>query len=401
MGRQKTAQPKRIRVEEYDTEACKRRRFLRGNQTTNVISGDFSDPLLPRIPKFVQAFHDKLHALQAEYVQAFQSQKVDSNGWYRGYRRIHGDRYEVRVLSDLILKDFSEYLHPLDLIRYAERQAKKDTRIQSMPNHVFTEWSMIVCEKCDAQPIHIDVPQNNFQFGLILNNGTKGTVVVQEHIGPNSPEELIREVWGDAPQTLKDCVLKNEQVKLRIQKLLNAYGPLLWPKGRLQEVMAGTETIQSDQSLQCGDLICTCGGIPHAGPASDQFRMVVFAAISPTKDSLYNFDDQYFAHSAILFAVQILWDYIDIESKTWLLQRMVTTVGDYEIGPIENHNSLSSEFTQLMKNIAEAQQKNPGSVHQTMQSNLAEVLEKFIETNGVKSEGDLFQHRAPSIWKNA
>jgi hypothetical protein len=166
----------------------------------------------------------------------------------------------------------------------------------------------------------------------------------------------------------------------------------------MQQDMVGSETIKSGQKLQCGDLLCTCGGIPHAGPASDQFRMVVFAAVSPTRDSLYNVDDQYFAHSAILFAIQIVWDHIDIVSKTWLLQRMAKTVQDYETGPIENHNYASAEFTQLMHKIAETQQKTPASNTQSIQEAVTKELEKFIETSGPKSERELFQYRPPTIW---
>jgi hypothetical protein len=399
MGKRKNPQPKRIHRElPEDETASKRRRFLKDNKTTNVILADSSDPLLWKIPKFVQAFHDKLHALQAEYLQAFQENKADSNGWYRGYRRITGNRYEVKVLGDLILKEFSEYLNPLDLVRYAERQAKKDVRIESMPNHIFTEWSMIVSEECDAQPIHIDVPENNFQFGLILNANTKGTIVLNQHIGPNSPEDLTEHTWSDAPRMLKECMLQNESVKGRIQKLLNAYGPLLWPRERIQQDMVGSETIKSDQRLQCGDLLCTSGGIPHAGPASDHFRMVMFAAISPTRDTLYNVDDQYFAHSAILFAIQIVWDHIDVVSKTWLLQRMAKTVQEYEAGPIESHNYESAAFTQLMHKIADTQQKTPASNTQSIQEAVTKELEKFMKKSGPKSERELFQYRPPTIW---
>eukprot|EP00980_Cylindrotheca_fusiformis_P014870 scaffold4060_cov121-Cylindrotheca_fusiformis.AAC.4 len=397
MGRRKIIQPKRIIANE-ELPKNKRRRFQNDNETTSIIPADTSDPFLSQIPNFVKAFHAKLQSLAAEYIQATRDEK-DANGWYRGYRLITGNRFEVKVMSDVIVKDFAEYLNPVDLIRYAERQAMKDTRItQSIPNPVFSDWSIIVSEDCDAQPIHIDVPLNNFQFGMILQDNTKGTMVLQKHIGPDSPEDLIRNAWKDAPQPIKDCIQHNESVKRRIQNLLDAYGPLLWPRERIDSGMVGCETLKPQ--LQCGDLICTCGGIPHAGPACDQFRMVVFAAVSPTRESLYNVDDQYFAHSSILFAVQILWDHINAASKRWLLNRLAKTVHDYEKTSIENHSYVSGPFTKLMHKMAEAQKRESAGSPTIVDQEVGKEIDKFMETFGGKSAEEMFQYQPPAVWNH-
>ena len=105
-------------------------------------------------------------------------------------------------------------------------------------------------------------------------------------------------IWKDAPSVLKECILKDAQVKDRMQDLLHAYGPLLIPKEELEATLVGgdkplvkatAEPSTKGSGLKCGALICTAGGIPHAGPASKDFRVVMVfaaAAASPDKESL-------------------------------------------------------------------------------------------------------------------
>jgi hypothetical protein len=401
MGRKKNI-PKRNRIiisEESSSSSsyrpdAKRQRFLDDDQkTTNILLASPNDPILKKIPLFVQAFQDSLERLKSQYERAKLQAKIDCNGWYRGYRKITGSRFEVKILSDLIENEFSHVIQTQELVAYAHRQALLDKRVQSLPEtRVFSEWSIIVSEDCDAQPIHIDVPQNNYQFGLILSGKTnaKGTIVLKKNIGPNTTQELLNNVWTDAPESLKDVLLSNQTVNGRMQRLLNAYGPLLWPREILQTEMAGAESLASTKTLQCGDLICTTGGIPHAGPACDNFRMVMFAAVSPNRSSLYNVDGQYFAHTAILYAIQVLWDTVTDtrESQIYLFQKLAQTVKDYESGPIAHHQYFSPDFTMFMNEMS----------HLSTESS-EELIQDFLQKVQSKSERELFQYRPSNVWE--
>ncbi|KAL3941097.1 MAG: hypothetical protein SGBAC_004504 [Bacillariaceae sp.] len=462
MARKKNAQPKRrleATSQEENGNHSKRPKlpthYLPGRRTTNVIPADPTHPALATLPTFLTQFQSRLPQMTKEYVEALRHQKGDSNGWYKGFRLITGNRMEIKVLSEWLLEEFSSEWNPVALIQYAQAQAQKDERIVQniLQNHgrvQFSEWSMIVnASSCQAQTIHIDVPANNYQFGLVLQDGVPGTMVLSNHeIGPQTPSQLLCSssgVWQDAPEPLKECILQNTIINSRMQHLLDAYGPLLIPRADLEMNMVGggdqrkkpympsTEEATGNRSpsssssietapttcsfgLKCGDMICTAGGIPHAGPATQEFRVVVFAAAAPTKESLYNVDEQYYAHSAILFAIQLVWDGLlaSLESKRWLLHKLAKVVHNYETGPIENHNYVSKAFTTLMHQMANVFQKDAAeetedgavngagetrNIKSADSSSMERVISTFLQANATKSEQTLFQYRPKTIWQ--
>ena len=62
-------------------------------------------------------------------------------------------------------------------------------------------------------------------------------------------------------------------------------------------------------------MICTSGGIPHKGPTCSDFCAVVFGGVSLFSDKLYNVDNQYLAHLAMLFVIKALWDTRSTDTK--------------------------------------------------------------------------------------
>lgn len=449
MGRKKNIQPKRrFDTNGGDDNGHKRPKlptyYFPDRRSTNVIPAAVDHPLLATFPTFVVQLQKRLPQMIKEYKEALIQGKTGINGWYNGFRLINGNRIEIKVLSEWLTQEFGhvDCWNPVQLIEYAQAQAQKDERIINniLQNHgevQFSEWSIIVSSTCQAQSIHIDVPANNYQFGLVLQDGIPGTMVMSKHgSSPETPEELCSTLWMDAPQKLKDCVLNNLTVKDRMQQLLHAYGPLLIPRAELEASMVGgdkpllippqstteaSETRPTGSGLKCGELICMAGGIPHAGPASEEFRAVVFAAASPTKESLYNVDEQYFAHSALLFAIQIVWDDLegpsengDWESKRWLLRKLAKTVQDFEQAPIENHHYVSKAFTTLMHQIAKVSQgdleletagcgqtKTNLSINHSLITieRIEQIISDFLQENATKSEQSLFQYRSITIWQ--
>jgi len=342
--------------------------------------------------------------LKKEYETAFRNKQMDLNGWYRGCRLITGSRYEIKVLGDFMRQKFPSLGE--ELVAHAESQARKDDRVQQMisiagrDSFRFSEWSMIVSDGCEAQSIHIDVPENNMQFGLILCDGTPGTrVLLKENLGPYTVEDLFATAsWSDAPTQLRELVSQDERIKKAVVRILDAYGPLLRPRDELEQNMAGAETCcDGDRNeLRCGDLICTSGGIPHAGPACSKFRAVMFAAASPTKQDLYNVDDQYFSHSAMLFMIQAIWDGTSDEkdnnnvSREWMLRKLAKSVLDYDDALIINHDYVSVIFTKFMRQVAELPSTS-GSV-------FARTIASFLKEHGSKTEGELFQYKPPKVY---
>ena len=80
---------------------------------------------------------------------------------------------------------------------YAEQSALKDKRILGLPNCYFLEWSFITSYgDVAAQDVHVDVPANNFQFGVILQVGDACTVVMERHDSPDTAEDLLEYMWG-------------------------------------------------------------------------------------------------------------------------------------------------------------------------------------------------------------
>jgi hypothetical protein len=359
---------------------------------------DDSSNILGRIKQFAQEFELKVFPdLRKEYNDAIESNKLDQNGWYRGCRMITGNRYESKVLGDFMKERFDSF--PQQLVDYAQCQAKKDKRVEKMmacASFTFSEWSMIVSDDCDAQSIHIDVPETNVQFGLILtDNDSPGTrVVLDENVGPYSVEQLFA-CWSDAPKALKNCIASQPQIKTRVLQILNAYGPLLRPRQELERIMVGVETLVPT-SLKCGDVICTSGGIPHAGPACSHFRAVMFAAASPSSQQLYNVDDQYFAHSAVLMVIQAVWDTINDDKtpvKTWLLRRLSDAVRDYDSRLVGNHYYVSAFLTDFMHQVAVEASKNIADPERQVEA----IIAKFLDEHGSKSERELFQYRPPGV----
>jgi len=193
--------------------------FGRCLQSTRVIPADVNVfyggiCFLARIKQFAKHFEaETFFIMKHEYEKAFEGNKTDENGWHRGVRLITGERYEVKVLGSFMVDYYQEF--PKQLVQYTEQQAVRDQRVAkfSTNERSFSEWSMIVANgKVGAQVIHIDVPESNFQFGMVLTKGVPGThVLIQEDFGPYNINQLLNEIWSDAPQSLVECLLPNHE----------------------------------------------------------------------------------------------------------------------------------------------------------------------------------------------
>lgn len=388
MGRTKNSRPTKRSRSDND---WKQQRRERGDDTTVVIPADASNKTLQFMTELATRFESTtlLQDMHQEYTPkaSEESKEVDSNGWYQGFRIITGKRYEIKVLGQFMVATFGQA--PLqELVGYATAQAKLDESVKEMQK--FSEWSLIVSlPNCEAQSIHIDVPANNVQFGLVFQQGVPGTLVLQkENHGPYSVSELLK-LWADAPTSLQESLQSDAVIEGRVLKILSAYGPLLNPRQDLESNMVGAESLTTPNELYCGDLICTSGGVPHAGPAClDRVRVVMFASASASARDLYNVDDQYFAHSALLFILQVVWDSVDDASKSWLLLKLAVVVEEYDTQLIANHGYVSALMTDFMN---QSVGKKEGA--------LGRIVSDFIKQHGAKQERDIFEYRPPGVFE--
>ena len=378
-------------------------------ETTRIIPADHYSGFPNKIQEFSKKFQAKIFPKMTKlYKRALKQDETDRNGWFRGIRLINGNRYEVQVRGDFMKQEFGDF--PDQLVDYAESLALKDDRIQNMSLHqkeqlrqhqkqIFSEWSMIISQTCEEQIIHIDVPHDNFQFGLVLqSDDIPGTHVLNDKtLGPHTAEQLFETIWQDAPTELKLQLTSTDtparlksNFKESCMQILKEYGPLLLPKPVLDSRMCQAQTLSPEGVLKCGDLICTLGGIPHYGPAYKKFRMVMFGAVSPMAGDLYNVDDQYFAHTVVLFLIQLVWDDTNADTKSYLLHKLADVVGQYDPSVLFNHIYLSNVFCDYMAEVEKAR-------HNTRKIDLA--VQKFLHTHAQTPEQTLFQYHAPRVWK--
>lgn len=397
----------------------KYRRRAQGLSTTAVIPAVRNHPVIPDMERLVSVFEREiLPDLNAMYSKAVENDWIDDNGWYRGVRKITGGRYEIKVLGDYFTTQLPGFASlPWAMVEYAEMQAKRDEKVQAMMRTpegqlTFADWSIIVSQSCEEQTIHTDVPLNNVQFGLILNSWradhiTPGTkVVVREDFGPHSVDELISGIWSDAPESLKTCLTGKHSEW--VNKVLDVFGPMLQRSHVLKAHMVGAETLKpccDDESLasiqkptanskparlRCGDLICTSGGVPHAGPACDQLRMVMFGAASPTPQGLYDVDDQFFAHSTLLFLMEAVWDFVDRDSKEFLLRRLALVAQDYDRSIIEKHETTSPLLSDFMHVILDLVEEGDEGQEES-------IVQDFLRRYGSRTKAELFDDRPPEL----
>lgn len=403
--------------------AIKNRRRRLGDFTTVLHPADKDEPVLEQVRSLMKIFECQFWpALKDMHANAAHRESnedalnscdetdavIDENGWCRGCRRITGERYEVKVLGGFFLSlEGFETLGPA-LVDYAERHALKDERVQAMgggdniQGPVFTDWSIIISSDCNAQTTHIDVPPNNVQFGVILNDfnpidpasfATPGTsTVLREDFGPHTIEDLFATVWQDAPSSMKNMMMNHSSIYEWISKVLDVFGPLFNDRGSLENAMDGAEVLKRcnpgmSDHLECGDMICTSGGTPHAGPKCQHFRMVMFGAASASSKDLYDVDDQFFAHSALLFVIQALWDHADHDSKAWLLRRLAQTAREYDGSIANKHDTTSLLLTSFMN----------AAIDLHSDDSLGPLIERFLEDFESLPQSELYSFCPPSL----
>lgn len=403
------ASPAQSALESMMKLKYKRRSF--GMPTTAIIPATSDHLVLSRMQRLVAIFEKEFWCEMVEMHQrAVRLDETDDNGWYRGVRRITGERWEIKVSGEFLGSLPGLEGLPNDMVTYAEKQAKRDERVQAMMDFsqnldaglAFSEWSLIVSQDCQAQTTHTDVPAHNVQFGLVLNagdgiNDTPGTLVVElEDFGPHTVEDLIAGPWIDAPHNLKEC-LRDINCDWTSQ-ILDVFGPMLHPRNILDVNMTAAENFsvvdsKKARKLQCGDLIVTSGGVAHAGPACRNFRMLMFGAASPTPEKLYDVDDQFFAHSTMLYVMQGVWDYVDGESKSWLLLRLAQTALEYDASIADRHESQSPLLTDFMNAVS-----GLGCVNE---QEVVDVVQDFLKQHGAKLQRELFQVPLSALQKVA
>ena len=159
---------------------------------------------------------------------------------------------------------------------YAKRLALQDKRVNALPKQFFMEWSFIISYgDVQAQDVHVDVPANNFQFGVILQDGDAGTVVMERHDGPDTAEDLLLRMWRindksthliQFPDSLKQLFTKNKKSNKRLVLILRAFGPLLWSPSSRSRILSAEKLIKC-KGLKCGEL-----GDHSNGPKARRMR---------------------------------------------------------------------------------------------------------------------------------
>jgi hypothetical protein len=255
-------------------------------------------------------------------------------------RRIQGGRLEIfldadkkkTTAFDTILGKRLPKNAKQKVLQFAREQARLDPRVGS--NYQFGNFSLIVTfDKCEAQAPHIDLVQPNFQFGLIVSEGSPGTLFYEtpEHV--RTPEELAKR-WEDMaksigedypyptemPPALMEALRKDEGART----LLDYFGDVLIPERQVLDRMLSRE------SLRTGSLLSLPGSVLHAGPRADEFRAVVFFSAWQIGSDIAEYDPD-IQYTGVMLAghlLSILWrrDNIGYKERHYLLQRLVQYV---------------------------------------------------------------------------
>ena len=276
-------------------------------------------------------------------------------------RRIQGNRIEIFVEAgnkctacfDQVLGKRLPPNAKSRILEYARHQASQDPRQQQRDSSYEYGNFSIICNfgRCEAQAPHIDLVQPNFQFGLILSNGSPGTLFyeAENHI---QTVEALAQRWknmaqrqpveynnitgkeanrGNAPSKLIEALEKDEGAKL----LLSWFGDVLDDEKYVLSKMKGMT------NLPTGSLLSLPGGVIHAGPRCPEFRAVIFFSGWKRGSDIaaYDPDVQYTGTMLAGHLTSILWKRPDVgdPERLYLLQRLTQYIEGSTVSSLKGH----------------------------------------------------------------
>lgn len=228
------------------------------------------------------------------------------------------------------------------LVQYAQAQARRDPRIRNAPHdYKFSNFSLIVSYgSVPAQAPHLDLVGPNFQFILILTNGSPSTNIYDLEEGDRVQSVTdLRRVWKKEKLEQRDRatfpsnLAKMLEASPDVVDFLSDFGDVLHSNDFLKSVE------KRQDGLSAGTLLSLPGGVVHAGPACSSYRVVLFfSAVPVTKTGPplsmeYNPDTQFGNVLLTGFLVQLVWRAVGITAKDrlYLLRRLATYIRQAEI----------------------------------------------------------------------
>jgi hypothetical protein len=127
-----------------------------------------------------------------------------------------------------------------------------------------------------AQAIHVDVPAGCWQFALNCCMNTEPTWM---YLGRPLSAGDLREEFHDVPNITKSAVA-------------GQFATLMQPRHKLMENV-GRPLQLANSGWQLGDVLALKGGWPHAGPAYNGYRCVLFMVATPSTCDSYDEDEQH------------------------------------------------------------------------------------------------------------
>ena len=228
------------------------------------------------------------------------------------------------------------------LLQYAESQARRDPRVCTSPHYdyKFSNFSLIVSYgSVPAQAPHLDLVGPNFQFILVLTDGSPSTNVydLQEEDRIRLVKDL-RQVWNKERlenhdgEMFPSNLVQVMQDSPDIVDFLADYGDVLHSNAFIKAVE------KRQDSLPAGTVLSLPGGVMHAGPASSCYRAVLFfSAVPMTKTGPltleYNPDTQFGNVLLTGFLTQIVWRAVGItvKDRLYLLRRLAMFIRQADI----------------------------------------------------------------------
>jgi len=325
----------------------------------------------------VDILHKINRMLQERRVQSdLQDWIKQGNNTDNSARHIQGGRIEIFLAAqdktstffDMVLATRLPPGSKHRILNYARQQALRDPRLtenanpttgrdsndaRKSSNYVFGNFSIIVClEACHAQSPHIDLTQPNYQFGLIVSDGAEGTLFFEPESHIQNVDALaehwqaIDSAGEKMPKRLMEVMRKEESIAM----LLDSFGDTLLPERYVLQNM------KNRNNLPTGSLLSLPGGVLHAGPASSEFRAVLFFSGWPTGSDIapYDPDIQYMGTLLVGHLTSLLWhkEEMGFPERHYLLQRLAEYTEHSTVRGLWGH-FRSGELANFVGNIEE------------------------------------------------
>jgi len=206
------------------------------------------------------------------------------------------------------------------LLSYAERQARKDPRLGDL--YEFDNFSLLLSYVSrEAQYPHIDLLYPNVQCGMALTDKSPATLSyeTEHHIKTVDDLRAHASTWKSMPASLAEAMRKDPHCT----QLLQQFGDTLHPELR---------EIKQTRLLKRGSLVTLPGSVIHAGPASKQYRCLLFFSgwRKGSAVAQYNPDIQYFKPLLCADMFSLLYHKLSVPDRLYMIERLAEMVPQYK-----------------------------------------------------------------------